>query len=90
MLVLLLWLFILPQGLFKDTVYSTVVESAEGELLGARIAADRQWRFPLERCRRGFRQPLYSSRTGGSGGIREWMCWPWDVHSGRMSAAGMW
>ena len=46
MLVLLLWLFILPQGLFKDTVYSTVVESAEGELLGARIAADRQWRFP--------------------------------------------
>ena len=46
LLVLLLWLFILPQGLFKDTVYSTVVESAEGELLGARIAADRQWRFP--------------------------------------------
>ena len=26
--------------------YSTVVESAEGELLGARIAADGQWRFP--------------------------------------------
>ena len=46
MLVLLLWLFVLPQGLFKDTVYSTVVESAEGELLGARIAADGQWRFP--------------------------------------------
>lgn len=43
---LLLWLFVLPQGLFKDTVYSTVVESAEGELLGARIAADGQWRFP--------------------------------------------
>lgn len=42
----LLWLFVLPQGLFKDTVYSTVVESAEGELLGARIAADGQWRFP--------------------------------------------
>ena len=46
MLVLLLWLFVLPQGLFRDTVYSTVVESAEGELLGARIAADGQWRFP--------------------------------------------
>lgn len=43
---LLLWLFVLPQGLFRDTVYSTVVESAEGELLGARIAADGQWRFP--------------------------------------------
>ncbi|MBQ3872414.1 MAG: penicillin-binding protein 1C [Bacteroidales bacterium] len=46
LLLLLLWLFVLPQGLFRDTVYSTVVESAEGELLGARIAADGQWRFP--------------------------------------------
>ena len=43
---LLLWLFVLPQRLFKDTVYSTVVESAKGELLGARIAEDGQWRFP--------------------------------------------
>ena len=32
--------------LFRDAQYSTVVESAEGELLGARIAADGQWRFP--------------------------------------------
>ena len=40
------WLLCLPRNLFKDTVYSTVVESAEGELLGARIAADGQWRFP--------------------------------------------
>ena len=40
------WLVCLPRDLFKDTVYSTVVESAEGELLGARIAADGQWRFP--------------------------------------------
>ena len=46
MVMLLLWLFVLPQRLFKDTVYSTVVESAEGELLGARIAEDGQWRFP--------------------------------------------
>ena len=40
------WLFCLPRNLFKGTEYSTVVESAEGELLGARIAADGQWRFP--------------------------------------------
>ena len=40
------WLFCLPRDLFKGTEYSTVVESAEGELLGARIAADGQWRFP--------------------------------------------
>ena len=43
---LLGWLFCLPRQLFKGTVYSTVVESAEGELLGARIADDGQWRFP--------------------------------------------
>ena len=40
------WLLCLPRELFKGTPYSTVVESAEGELLGARIAADEQWRFP--------------------------------------------
>ena len=47
LLALLLWLFVIPQGLFRGAHYSTVVESAEGELLGARIAADGQWRFPL-------------------------------------------
>ena len=35
-----------PRGLFKDTAYATVVLSEEGELLGARIAQDGQWRFP--------------------------------------------
>ena len=43
---LLLWLFVIPMGLFRGAQYSTVVESTEGELLGARIAADGQWRFP--------------------------------------------
>ena len=45
-LLLLGWFFCLPRNLFKGTSYSTVVESAEGELLGARIAGDGQWRFP--------------------------------------------
>ena len=45
-LLLLGWIFCLPRNLFKNVSYSTVVESAEGELLGARIAADGQWRFP--------------------------------------------
>ncbi len=40
------WLLCLPRELFRGTSYSTVVESADGELLGARIAADGQWRFP--------------------------------------------
>ena len=43
---LLGYLFCLPRNLFKDVPCSTVVYSAEGELLGARIAADEQWRFP--------------------------------------------
>lgn len=42
----LLWLCCLPGDLFKGVSYSTVVESAEGELLGARISDDEQWRFP--------------------------------------------
>ena len=43
---LLLWLFCLPRDLFEDTVYSTVVTDRNGDLLGARIADDGQWRFP--------------------------------------------
>ena len=43
---LLGYLFCLPRNLFKDIPCSTVVYSAEGELLGARIAEDQQWRFP--------------------------------------------
>lgn len=40
-----LWIFCLPSTLFEEPS-STVVESKEGELLGARIADDGQWRFP--------------------------------------------
>ncbi len=45
-LVVLLWYALcLPIKLFK-TPYSTVITSAEGVLLGAKIAEDGQWRFP--------------------------------------------
>lgn len=44
--ILLFWLFCLPENLFEDTSYSSVILSRDGELLGARIAADGQWRFP--------------------------------------------
>ncbi len=40
------YLFCLPKDLFKGTCYSTVVTDRNGELLGARIASDGQWRFP--------------------------------------------
>lgn len=45
---LVLWLFMfiaVPGKLFTDP-YSTLMYSREGELLGARIAPDGQWRFP--------------------------------------------
>lgn len=35
----------IPRPLFEDT-YSSLLYSAEGNLLGARIASDGQWRFP--------------------------------------------
>jgi penicillin-binding protein 1C len=37
--------FMLPKKLFKNPT-STVIESVEGNLLGAQIAKDGQWRFP--------------------------------------------
>lgn len=45
--ILLLWVFCLPRDLFEDVNYSTVVEDCNGKLLGARIADDGQWRFPV-------------------------------------------
>jgi len=42
---LLIYYFSLPRTLFQEP-YSTVIESKEGELLGAKIARDGQWRFP--------------------------------------------
>lgn len=43
---LVVWyIFCLPRQLFNES-FSTVVTDREGELLGARIADDGQWRFP--------------------------------------------
>ena len=40
------WLCSLPRDLFSGVPYSTVVEASDGEILGARVASDGQWRFP--------------------------------------------
>ena len=42
----LAYLFCLPADLFKGTCYSAIMLNRNGELLGARIADDGQWRFP--------------------------------------------
>ena len=39
-------LLAVPRQIFSND-YSTLLESSNGELLGARISADGQWRFPL-------------------------------------------
>lgn len=41
-----IWAFCLPATLFQDP-YSTVLLDRNGQLLGARISADGQWRFPV-------------------------------------------
>lgn len=41
----LVMLIAIPRPLFDDP-YSTLIYSRDGDLLGARIAADEQWRFP--------------------------------------------
>ena len=46
-LLVVIYYFSLPRTLFKEP-YSTVIESKEGELLGAKIARDGQWRFPAQ------------------------------------------
>jgi penicillin-binding protein 1C len=46
-LLLVVYYFSLPRTLFREP-YSTVIESKEGELLGAKIASDGQWRFPSQ------------------------------------------
>ena len=45
--ILMAYYFSLPRKLFAEP-YATVIESHEGELLGAKIASDGQWRFPAQ------------------------------------------
>ncbi len=45
MVLLIAYYFSLPFTLFNDP-YSTIVESNDGKLIGAKIAKDGQWRFP--------------------------------------------
>lgn len=46
-MVFVAWWFCIPEPLFNSP-YSTVLIARDGELLGARIAADGQWRFPAQ------------------------------------------
>ncbi|HEX8562777.1 MAG TPA: penicillin-binding protein 1C [Flavobacterium sp.] len=45
MMLSMMYYFCLPKTLFSSP-YATVIESSNGDLLGAKIASDGQWRFP--------------------------------------------
>lgn len=45
LILMVVYFFSLPKELFENN-YTTVIESNEGQLLGAKIAKDGQWRFP--------------------------------------------
>ena len=47
LVLLIFYYFCLPKQLFKEPT-TTVIESVEGNLLGAQIAEDGQWRFPFD------------------------------------------
>ncbi len=47
-LILALFYFSFPKQLFNDST-STVIEDRKGQLLGARLGADEQWRFPISK-----------------------------------------
>lgn len=58
MVLLIAYYCCLPDPLFTDP-FATVVDSKEGKLLGAKIAADGQWRFPeLDSVPEKFKQCL--------------------------------
>src|SRR5665647_3374904 len=42
----MVFLFLLVPVVRFDVPYSTVIEASDGSLLGAKLAADGQWRFP--------------------------------------------
>jgi penicillin-binding protein 1C len=44
-ILMVVYYFSLPKQLFENQ-YATVIESSDGQLIGAKIAADGQWRFP--------------------------------------------
>jgi len=70
-LLLLAYVFCLPRRLFC-VPYATVVTDRNGELLGARIASDGQWRFPARttapekfaKCLTAFEDRYYSYHWG--------------------------
>lgn len=73
--------FCLPRDLFPDTKWSTVVVDRTGELLGARIADDGQWRFPVS----GEREDEISAgkekyRTALIEFEDRWFRWHWGVN----------
>ncbi|MCU0351701.1 MAG: penicillin-binding protein 1C, partial [Flavobacterium sp.] len=71
LLLFVVYYFSLPKQLFENQ-YATVIESQDGQLLGAKIAADGQWRFPqtdsvpnkFEKCIVAFEDQYFYKHVG--------------------------
>ncbi len=48
LLSLLAWCIFVPPSQLFDSPYSTVIYARNGELMGAKVASDGQWRFPVK------------------------------------------
>ena len=70
-ILVVVYYFSLPKQLFENQ-YATVIESSDGQLLGAKIAADGQWRFPqtdsvpnkFEKCIVAFEDQYFYRHVG--------------------------
>lgn len=91
---LALYYYSLPRDLFPDST-STVIEDREGNLLGARIAGDGQWRFPdIDSVPRRFKASLllfedrYFYYHPGFNPIALCKALYYNVKAGRMARGG--
>ncbi len=70
----------LPKELFPDCKWSTVVVDRNGELLGARIAEDGQWRFPAQAYDKTEPDGVEKYKTAVIEFEDRWFRWHWGVN----------
>ncbi len=70
----------LPKELFPDCKWSTVVVDRNGEMLGARIAEDGQWRFPAQTYDKADSDGVEKCKKALIEFEDRWFRWHWGVN----------
>lgn len=70
----------LPKELFPDCKWSTVVVDRNGEMLGARIAEDGQWRFPAQTYNKANSDGVEKYKKALIEFEDRWFRWHWGVN----------